>query len=250
MESDPFFLDWGSSVNVNEDLRRTIQAEIGALDKDLHKLEQTNRAEERTASLIQRDYSHSQAELISLNNAGLEEKENATMNEQLQIRLGDSLVKEVVNVISNQNDQKDSSSSPQLHMDDAASSTESVSAVELGMAEYVMKRNQEIKHWILTNLAKKASNSEGLVKVEEVHIQLNDANDRIVKEQRNQIVWNDDVEIRQKELSVESQRLQSVKDSLAKRRKNVGDFTQQSTDCVSELSPGCSLNIDSFKLHI
>jgi hypothetical protein len=236
MDSDPFFLDWGSSVNVNEDLRHTIQAEINSLDKDLHKLDQTNRAEERTASLIQRDYSHAQAELIALNTEGLEEKENATMNEQLQIRLGDSLEKEVVNVISNQKEQRASSSStPHLDLGDEASSKEDVTVVNLGMAEYAIKRSQEIKYWMMTNLAKKASNNEGLSKVEELQIQLKDADGRIVKEQRNQTVWNDDVEIRQKEFMAESQRLQSVKDSLAKRRKNVGDFTQQSTDCVSNL---------------
>ena len=221
MESDPFFLDWGSSVNVNEDLRRTIRTEINTLDQDLQKLDQSIRTEEKTSSLLHRDFSHAQAELISLKNEVSEEKENAAMNEQFQMKLGESLEKEVVNVISVQREQT------------GAGENACESAVELGMAEYVMQRSQEIKHLKMTIQAKKASLNERLIKVDEVQIQLKDANDRIMKEQRNQSVWNDDVEIQQKEFSAESQRMQSVKDSLTKRRKNVGDFTQQRTECVS-----------------
>jgi len=221
MESDPFFLDWGSSVNVNEDLRRTIRAEINTLDQDLQKLDQCIRTEERTSSLLLRDFSHAQAELISLRNEGSEEKENATMNEQFQMKLGESLEKEVVNVISVQREQT------------GAGESGCESAAELGMAEYVMKRSQEIKHLKMTIQAKKASLNERLIKVEEVQIHLKDANDRIMKEERNKSVWNDDVEIQQKEFAAESQRMQSVKESLTKRRKNVGDFTQQRTECVS-----------------
>jgi hypothetical protein len=225
MESDPFFLDWGSSVNVNEDLRRTIRTEINTLDQDLQKLDQSIRTEEKTSSLLHRDFSHAQAELISLKNEVSEEKENAAMNEQFQMKLGESLEKEVVNVISVQREQTGPGESG------CESGCES--AVELGMAEYVMKRSQEIKHLKMTIQAKKTSLNERLIKVDEVQIQLKDANDRIMKEERNQSVWNDDVEIQQKEFSAESQRMQSVKDSLTKRRKNVGDFTQQRTECVS-----------------
>ncbi len=100
---EPFFLDWGSSVNVNDDLRHTIQSEIETIHIDITNLNNNIKQEQRTSSQLSRDYSHAQSELIHLSRGANDERDNAIMNEEILSRLKSSSLKEVIGVVEGTN---------------------------------------------------------------------------------------------------------------------------------------------------
>ena len=254
--SDPFFLDWGSSVNVNEDLTRTIQSEILTIEKDIRSLDNSIRAEGKTSVQFGRDFSHSQAELINLARGAKDDRDNAAMSEQIQMRLSDSLSREVVAVISPSSD-CDSRKESRVHqrrqhgdttctqqtggnVGDADTATPmglfqyGNSRAELGLAEAVKKRAQDVKKLKHSIQAKKESLQNCKAKLAEVKYQLENANNRIVRDQKNQATWNDEVDMKRKENDAEKQRVRSAKEALYKARKNIGEYTHQHTNDVSE----------------
>jgi chromosome segregation ATPase len=240
-DSDPFFLDWGSSVNVNEDLRRSIQSEINSLDQEIRDLDQSISKEERISSQLRKDYSHAQAELINLRRGASDEKENAGMNEQIQIRLGESLQKELVQVLSTSLRSNSSSSNATACGGDDFNSDQKVehdadfktAVTDLPMKEYIEKRIRDVENLKTKIQIKKASLDECRSNFAELQFQLAQTNEHVEQEQKHQSAWNDDIEIIRKEHDTEKQRIKNIKDSLSNSRKNIGDWTQQDAACVS-----------------
>lgn len=257
-DSDPFFLDWGSSVNVNEDLRRSIQSEINSLDQEIRHLDNSISKEEKISSQLRKDYSHAQAELINLRRGACDEKDNAAMNEQIQMRLGESLQKELVEVLSKSSSRpdippsnnaavsasardhysNDRSTDPQriLLQDDSCENYDSTSAVtDLPMKEYIEKRMRDIKILKAKIHSKRTSLDGCRSNLAELQFQLEKTNEHVAQEQKHQGVWNNEIEVITKEYDTEKQRIKNIKDSLSNSRKNVGDWTQQDAACVSEI---------------
>jgi len=228
--SDPFFLDWGSSVNVDNDLRRAIQSETTAIDKEIRSLDNSIRTEDKTSSQHNRDFSHAQAELINLSRGAEDDKDNAAMNEQIQMRLSDSLAKEVIAVIS----QASSEETVSTHRseDDMPSTYD---AFELGMAEDVAKRARDVKNLKMSIQAKNENVDDWKSKLAEVTYQLDNAGSRIARDQKNQATWNDDVEVKRRESDAEKQRIRCTKESVYRARKNTGEYTTLTTNDVSRL---------------
>jgi hypothetical protein len=257
-DSDPFFLDWGSSVNVNEDLRRSIQSEINSLDQEIRHLDNSISKEEKISSQLRKDYSHAQAELINLRRGACDEKDNAAMNEQIQMRLAESLQKELVEVLSKSSSRpaippstnaavsasagdhhsKDRSTDPQgiLVQGDSCENYDSKSAVtDLPMKEYIEKRMGDIEN-LKGKIHSKRNSLDGCrSNLTELQFQLAQANEHVAQEQKHQGVWNNEIEVITKEYDTEKQRIKNIKDSLSNSRKNVGDWTQQDAACVSEI---------------
>jgi hypothetical protein len=231
--SDPFLLDWGSSLNVNEDLRRTIQSEITAIEKDIRSLDDSIRKEEKVSAQSRRDFSYAQAELIQLNRGAGDEEDNAAMNEQIQMRLSDTLAKEIIAVIS----PVESEENKALQDTDGADTrtcSSGVDTLDTGMAD-IAKRAHDVRNLKHAIQAKNESFDDCKSKATEMKYLLNNSAARLVREQKNQATWNDDLEVKRRENDSEKQRFRCAKDSLYRARKYTGEYTQQRTNYVSQI---------------
>ena len=56
--TDAAFIDFGSCVNVNDDLRRTLQSETTEIDNQIKFLQTSISTEESTCIQLNKDYSH------------------------------------------------------------------------------------------------------------------------------------------------------------------------------------------------
>lgn len=63
---DPFLLDFGTSVNVNEDLRRVIRGEIQEIDESINVIGNETKKEETLGKQLRKDLEHSYAEMGNL----------------------------------------------------------------------------------------------------------------------------------------------------------------------------------------
>lgn len=98
--TDAYFLSWGSSVNVSEDLRRSIRSEIEEIDASIQSLESTINSETRTSMHLHKDLSHASFEMIGLRRSMGDELDAASMNEQVKKRMGETQKTEVVHPVS------------------------------------------------------------------------------------------------------------------------------------------------------
>lgn len=74
---DPFLLDFGTSVNVTEDLRREIRTEIQEIDKKIQTGLNENKQEQRLAGQLQQDLSHAQCEMRNLSRGAADRLDDA-----------------------------------------------------------------------------------------------------------------------------------------------------------------------------
>lgn len=224
------YLDWGSSVNVNEDLTRAIKQEIQDLNQDLRNLSHSIQTEEKTAAQVQRDYSHSLSELTLFVRSAADEKDNGAMNEQIQMKLGESLQNEIVTVISQKTDNTS-----------LTENKENVSP-EDGMTEYIIKRARDVKKLTAIIHASQERIGACQVRLEEAEFELRNANDSFNREQKNHKRWKSEVEDARKEHANEERRVKGIRDSLARRRKNAAEYTNQTTACVSPFVQSLQVN--------
>lgn len=83
-ESDTFFLSWGSSVNVNEDLRRTIRKEVDDIDDSINNLQVSVKGEDATSLQLARDLSHARKEMLNLSRRAADSVDNEKMKGRIR----------------------------------------------------------------------------------------------------------------------------------------------------------------------
>jgi hypothetical protein len=93
---DPFLLDFGTSVNVNEDLRRSICAEIQELEDNVAALKGSTKSEERTEAQLKQDLAHAHTEMSNLSRGAADQLDNAGVHSSIVQRLDESLNVELV----------------------------------------------------------------------------------------------------------------------------------------------------------
>lgn len=77
---DPFLLDFGTSINVTEDLRREICAEIQEIDAKLAKGAQAHQQEQRVQKQLQQDLYHTLCEMRNLSRGAADRLEDAEVH--------------------------------------------------------------------------------------------------------------------------------------------------------------------------
>jgi len=245
------FLDWGSSVNINEDLRRTIQSEITVIDSDIRTLDTSIKTEQKTASQLTRDFSHAQAELIRLSRGAEEERSNAFMNEEILGRMSAEVDSTTVMVVTpnKNNDSGDNGDDDNVNgngngsaansdedMDCIANITSSNSEDRTTMSEDVMQRRRQLRSLTSTLTSKKIKVDECQSKLLSLQYDLDSVNHNIKRDQQNQSSWNSNVNSKRKEHDKCSRDIKISKDKLHKSRKLLGSYTQQHTNELKTLS--------------
>ena len=77
---DPFLLDFGTSINVTEDLRREIRTEIQEIDAKLAKGTQAHQQEQRVQKQLQQDLHHTFCEMRNLSRGAADRLEDAQVH--------------------------------------------------------------------------------------------------------------------------------------------------------------------------
>jgi hypothetical protein len=78
---DPFLLDFGTSINVTEDLRCEIRAGIQEIDAKIQKGLNANKQEERVGGQLQQDLSHAHCEMRNLSRGAADRLDDAGVHE-------------------------------------------------------------------------------------------------------------------------------------------------------------------------
>ena len=247
--SDPFFLDWGSSVNVNEDLRRTIRTEIEVIETEVNSLQSNVRAEEKTSAQLTRDFAHARVELMNLSRGATDDRDNSIMNEQIQMRLKDSLMMEVVSVITPPSSPDDKTTSTSIGLDSSSSPDQQLSPIttqesngngnrngnstERHLGKYLSKCADEVKSLTTSMKRKKMNLEDSKSKLSSIQYQINNIDNQINKDKKTQDTWNDDVDEKRRGLDIEKQRFRCVKNAIQRARKLNGHHAQQLANDVS-----------------
>ena len=256
-------LSWGSSVNVNEDLRRSIRAECNQLDDQIKKITVQTTNESRKAQSLSKDLNFSIQEMQNLARGGTEEVEGCNMNanvrarmaEQLETELGRLLKKTppvpVRQVEASRNnvkapqDVQEGGDTYQQKVDDDNNSSKIKSKVDgdkkisqiynsalLSYANICKKKVKKLEEMIKRNTA---VNTKMKRQIANVRREAKSHLDRIVHgnlsaERRN---LENEVIRKKRELDGEKSKMKSVLDQVQRARKRCGEQAQQITEQVS-----------------
>lgn len=232
--SDPFFLDWGSSVNVNEDLRRTIRAEIEDIESDINKLQSSVKKEEKDSNQLTKDVAHARAEMMNLSRGATDDRDDSVMNEQIQMRLKDSLNAEVVAIVtpSRNPDSNNTSSRDASDVSPIPAMGSEDDSNERHLEKYLTKCAAEIKSLTTTMQQRKMSLDEYKAKLASIQNEINNVGNQIDRDQKTQSTWSEDVHDKTRELDIEKQRFRCVKEAIQRARKLNGHHAQSLADDV------------------
>jgi chromosome segregation ATPase len=92
---DPFVLDFGSSVNISEELYRSICVEIKEIDEEISSLQNEYKSEERIRMQLIKDYSHALTEMNHIGRDAYEDLEQARVRQHLMNHIRDSIEKDI-----------------------------------------------------------------------------------------------------------------------------------------------------------
>lgn len=140
--SEPL-LSWGSSVNVNEDLRRSIRKEIEDVDESIDTLQSNIKNEDRTSTQLAKDFAHARTEMVQLRRGAADKLDGETMKDQVRHRLKASLRSELMSptsVVSSSHSTLESSSQEGKETD--ASGKDKPPAT---LGAYLQQRANELK---------------------------------------------------------------------------------------------------------
>lgn len=88
---DPFLLDFGTSINVTEDLRHEIRSEIQEIDAKIAKGTQAHQQEQRVQKQLKQDLHHTFSEMRNLSRGAADRLEDAQVHSSFLNGLGTTL---------------------------------------------------------------------------------------------------------------------------------------------------------------
>lgn len=234
--SDPI-LSWGSSVNVCEDLRRQIKSEIERVDTDISALKQNLKAEERSSAHLTKDLSYARSEMINLVRESADELDNAIVNEQIRLKMEESLKTELVNVVS------PPTSPDSISVNEDLDTSLDESSV---YANKKHKRDRESYDSYLSRINREKKTLQDQIRKDimelngtKVQIQQTMQEYKMIRQkidskelakERHEAAR--EVETRQREKEKEIKNMRLVKEGIQMARKRCGDYAQQIVDQV------------------
>lgn len=230
--SDPFILSWGSSVNVCEDLRRSIRTEIeDVIDTSIMNLQGSIKNEDRTATQLAKDLSHARAEMLELRRSANDELDGAVMKDQVRTRLKASLKAELMTPVLDADP-----TSPPPELSDEGSTTNG--RPPFTIASYIQQRASEHKEHACAVAAEKeslvqwkAAKDDFESETHSIHGRIE--SDRLVDEMATK---EKETAFRTEEHENEARRKRATKVRVQQKRAQCGQYAQQIADYVSTVN--------------
>lgn len=239
--SEPL-ISWGSSVNVNEDLRRSIRAEIETIDGSIDTLQGHIKNEDRTSAQLAKDFAHARAEMVELRRSAADELDSATMKDQVRTRLKASLRSELTSPTSviSSSDSMDTTSDSSMEGNDTADDA-GKSKPPATTNDYLKQRAADLKG-LATSIAKlKEDLMEKKSKKDDLDRQTQAILARIEagKLEEQLEAAKKETALRDEELDKEEHYKRSTKEAVQKVRAECGHYAQQIADKVGTVSNEC-----------
>lgn len=222
---DEFFLNFGSSTNVCDQLRHSIRQEVSDIDASIGKVEEENRREDRTNTELNKSLSHCRKEMYNLRRFASDIHDSANMNETLRIRMMEDLSGELVNPYLKGKD-KDGDAAMGNDADQPSSPTSIV---------FLEERQEEINLFTATTTKSKTDTISNHHKKREL-VEAKDAILQLVEsEQLQEKLAHGEREIEElgKGLENEQRRVRITKEALHDARTKSGMHAQEIADYVS-----------------
>lgn len=227
--SDPL-ISWGSSVHVNEDLRRSIRSEIESLDADIDTLQGNIKNEDRISAQLAKDFAHSRVEMVQLRRSAADELDSAMMREQVRTRLKASLRSElmsptsVVAVVSpSQNDNSVNATN------DSSQNENATNKPPLTTHDYLKEREADLKE-LATSIAKdKAQVMDKKAQMADLDRQTDAIYARIKSQELEQELEaaKNETALRRQELAEEERLKRTTKEKIQKVRSESAHYAVQ-----------------------
>ena len=185
---------------------------------------------------------------MNLSRGATDDRDNSIMNEQIQLRLRDSLMIEIASVVTPSNSPDDkgenaiSSSSSEKHgmvddHDDATSPIPTQESVDYSnerhLGKYLTKCAIDVKGLSKSMKQKKLNLDECQSKLESMEYEINNILAQIERDQKFSNSWSDEVDEKRRELDIELQRMRCAKDAIQRARKLNGSHAQRLANDVS-----------------
>jgi ElaB/YqjD/DUF883 family membrane-anchored ribosome-binding protein len=228
-------LDFGTSVNVNEDLRHSIKNEIIELDTSVGTHKIAIKSEERVFGQVKLDLSHAFAEMGNLSRGAADQLDKAGVHESIATRLEETFKVELVQSTAGSGAGAGASSDGTVLVEEKENAQEA--------AEKSLKnKNKEvirIKTEFLKNIGVIYRQTIQFVDTAAVDLEaLEDETimivDRIDSEKLEGIIdmGGKETEIRKKDVENELQRMRAMKAALQQTRTRCGTHAQHVADHV------------------
>lgn len=242
-------LSWGSSVNVSEDLRRSIRAECDQLDAQIGTVTTQTTNESRKTQSLNKDLNFSVQEMRNLVRDGTEEMDGCIMNSTVRGRMAEQLEVELGSLLRVSDDE----AAPQDQVAPKLSSgSESPTTTALALSAYLADgkaKFQEMKEQIRDN-ADDIRNTQQLII--DIDREAKNYLERIASDNLNveRKSLEKEVNSKKRELEGEKTKIKSVLDQVQRARKNCGDQAQQIAELVSFYYTFCLFIIPLLTLKI
>jgi len=223
--SDPFLLEFGSSVSVNEDLYRELHKSCQGLDSSLQHTDQEIQRAIRTDGLLKKDLGHATAEMTRIARDCAEEVDSIAINRHTRAQLLHQFENSFMRIID-----------PQRFYDR--------NNVEEEKGEDSNVRNGERKETVCTFLHvlsqtrmmlqnSAASNQENNQILSQIQSDLKETSQNISSaEERIRSLEKSRDEAQTEKLNSENQRQMSIKDACHRARHRCGEHAKELVDLV------------------
>lgn len=222
---DDFFLNFGSSSNVCDQLRHSIRQEVVDIEASISTMEDESRKEDRVSQEMVRSLAHARKEMYNLRRVALDVVDSTHMNEILRARVAADLQTELVRpYLCKETDQKD---------DAAGGDRDSPSAPTAAL--FVEDRREEIKVLLATADKCKVDTVAILDRKRALHNSIILNQQRSVTENLDEKVMLAKGEAKKsaEDLEIEQRRLRITKEAIHDARTNSGTHAQDIANYVS-----------------
>jgi hypothetical protein len=232
---DPFILDFGTSVNVNEDLRRVIKTEVQEIDDSIVAARGAQKNEETVEAQLNNDLSHSHREMANLSRGASEQLETCGVHTSFLSSLNKTLHAElVVPTTPAAVLEDDSPSSSEEHPSVPAGASGNRGSGSQGNREVLRIMSERLKK-VTSSMKGAAQEIDALVARQKYATEKTTIIDKsmetdslpsILEEKRKEVATM------QAELDKENQRKKAIKAATQKSRANSGMHAQAVADKV------------------
>lgn len=224
--ADPFLLEFGSSVSVNEDLYRELHKSCQGLDASLQHTEQEIQRAIRTDGLLKKDLGHATAEMTRLSRDCAEEVDSIAINRHTRMQLLHQFRNSFIRIIDPQRFHDRNNMEEEEGGDanvDNAERKETICTFLHVLSQTRMilqnsaKNNEETKQNLSQIKSDLKETSQNISSAEERIRSLEKARDEAQKEKHS----------RARELNAETQRQMSIKDACHRSRHLCGEHAKE-----------------------
>ena len=255
--NDVDFMDFGSSVDIQDEMRRTIRAECDELDKTNSIIASNVKSEERTLHQLTKDYQCAKNEMASLRRDGGDILDEETMTDDIRRGFKEQFESEVLphvtashnedddaaaiisddegGVNNNNNDGDGSSPSQQEHHPSSSSSS---GGRVYSHGKFLARKHAELNNKKLAMNAKSQEIKMGMKNIKAIDDETMKIHQSIESRGLESVMKQGERTIAQlqREVEVENQRNRGVKEAIQAARANSGVNAQTIAEKVSSVS--------------